>query len=620
MENLRQFKTERENKDYFRTVRNNLSLRKRTASYLAVGAIAGVGGGLAMLIPAIGPLIAAPTYLTLLSVSTTLVGGAVLTGVPLAAQYALLRKDNKLYKAERGIQSAAKIQTKLNEKEYTDRQYARMIRKRDKKLEKFQKVYDTYERKTQKLAGKVHGVYNVEAKELNTDDNYVPGRLGRFTDKGSFVYNRRMKKFAKYRPIFDELHEDLVDFQNIRDRNGTSVEDFKANLHERSVPQRTVRGAKKVGHATKTGAGYVASGAGYVYGHSKNGLKRVYGATKGFYNNHSHREYESSYGSNPAFGMPNYIERNASGMSIYEQLRESAASFGLSDSKGELTRYNTRKKTYEVIQPKVIRGGMMNKENYFEHLQNESIHSHPFPIHNRVTMQDYQEFYDREDANLSNNMSSIANSYSNFEKRFNDAQDYIDKESIETKLGNGEIFVQLDIDKPNFTVYKRFDDLQKAMAYTRCLEKFGADKFRNKECDGFRMTTWEKELDGTYTPVKDLCTKVSDEKELELSEKAMQNAFIREMYLLHLNNYIKSNGTSPASTLEVIQGIDDLAGYDKLSAKELLERVKNMPAININELKGNENELDDKTLSELDKEFYTRQFYRNSERTNETTV
>ena len=92
------------------------------------------------------------------------------------------------------------------------------------------------------------------------------------------------------------------------------------------------------------------------------------------------------------------------------------------------------------------------------------------------------------------------------------------------------------------------------------------------------------------------------------------------MYLLHLNNYIKTNGTSPASTLEVIQGIEDLAGYDKLSAKELLERVKNMPAININELKGNENELDDKTLSELDKEFYTRQFYRNSERTNETTV
>ena len=217
MATLLDYKRENENKNYFRVVRDNLSLSKRTATYLGIGTIAGGIGALTMLIPAIGPIIAAPTYFTVLSVSSNLVGAAVFGGVPLVAQhYAILRKDNKLYQAERAIQSAGKLQVKLHDKgdKISDRKFAKLSAKRDKKLQRFEKVYNTYQRKTEKLAKKANVKYDV-VKDETIDLNTKSTLIGKMTDTGSFINNRRRKKFLKAARIYRDLHEDKVDFYRI---------------------------------------------------------------------------------------------------------------------------------------------------------------------------------------------------------------------------------------------------------------------------------------------------------------------------------------------------------------------------------------------------------------------
>ena len=244
MINLNQIRCERENKDYFRAVRNDLSRSKRALSYSSMLAIAGVGGGLIMLIPAIGPIVAAPTMATLIGVSSNVVGAAALTGISAGAHFSALRKDNALAKAERSIKGASKIEVKLQKKEnISDRQYAKLAAKRDKKLEYFDKVYRMYERKTNRLARLMGEKYDVETiKHIVTDEK----------KQDSLLYNRRAKKFHKVSTKYDELYKDWKDYNKIR--SGEATEEFLANLHYNSVPQKAKRGAVAVGSATKQGA------------------------------------------------------------------------------------------------------------------------------------------------------------------------------------------------------------------------------------------------------------------------------------------------------------------------------------------------------------------------------
>ncbi len=608
--NLRTYIVERENKDYFRAARNDLSLKKRTASYITVGAVAGVGGALAMLVPAIGPLIAAPTYFTLLSVSTTLVSGAVLTSVPLAAQYALLRKDNKLYKAERSVQKAAKIQAKLEDKDYSDRKYASLTKKRDKNLAKFNRVHDMYATKTKRLAAKLYATYDVEKHELNADDAvYAEAEaktgLGRFTAPGSRIYDHRMKKFEKYRRVYDELHEDYVDYHNIEGKVGTSVQDFKDNMAYRSARKKTVRGAKKVAGATALGIGAVGRTGIYAYGASKGALKR-------FYAKHFMHEYESSYDSPEATGMPAYVERSTGDMNIFARLRLVAESIGSANTEDELVAYNPKKDVMESLQPRFVRSPLMTKEKYLDKLQNESVEKMPLPVRKGVSLGDYEGFYKevKEKPEYADRMKNIADAYSDFNKSVSNAERYLDKESIDGTVVNSKYYVQLDLDSPNVSIYKEFDDLQKAYVYTRNLESFGAENFKNKNCSGFRITSWKKEGFNTYSVNTGLSTKVTSEKELEESQKQMHSAFLKEMFELHRTYYIKTDETSPSSTVEIIKVIEEMTGNGTFTKEELVEELRSMPSLSINTPTAEEHEIKGKPTSEINKEFMSKQFDR----------
>ena len=722
MINLNQIRCERENKDYFRAVRNDLSRSKRALSYSSMLAIAGVGGGLIMLIPAIGPIVAAPTMATLIGVSSNVVGAAALTGISAGAHFSALRKDNALAKAERSIKGASKIEVKLQKKEnISDRQYAKLAAKRDKKLEYFDKVYRMYERKTNRLARLMGEKYDVETKEhIVTDEK----------KQDSLLYNRRAKKFHKVSTKYDELYKDWKDYNKIR--SGEATEEFLANLHYNSVPQKAKRGAVAVGSATKQGAlktGHAAKVGGvYVANagiHAGHALKKTYGVSKkaysktasvlgreggkakfkmekalakeknrklaveravqagmklglsekkarkmaeesvfvpgygivgrndiltnrmkdktksgaikvgdsaklggvyvanaGIYTGRALKRYynvakdrlsqkevtidDSPYWTEGGdYTVPPYQASKLDDMSLFDQLCNTANLYGKVNENNELFRFDEKTKSYETLQPRVIKNPLITKEKYFANLQNESINSHPYAVSKKADLESYVNFY--ETTKYSNQMNDIASDVVDFRDAYDKTRNYVAENSIKVP-NNQNIVVQLDLDEPNFTEFKTFDNVQDALVYTRFAQKLGANAYEDSKCNGFRITTWQQEPNGAYSPVVPFCTKVSSDAELEQSNEQMRNSFLREIKTLQRNAYMMNRETSKTSTIELIQSIESMSGNEKLSKEQVEQLYKNLPTFDLNTLVGDEKAIDSEDFSKLDQEFYARQF------------
>ena len=736
MATLLDYKRENENKNYFRVVRDNLSLSKRTATYLGIGTIAGGIGALTMLIPAIGPIIAAPTYFTVLSVSSNLVGAAVFGGVPLVAQhYAILRKDNKLYQAERAIQSAGKLQVKLHDKgdKISDRKFAKLSAKRDKKLQRFEKVYNTYQRKTEKLAKKANVKYDV-VKDETIDLNTKTTLIGKMTDTGSFINNRRRKKFLKAARIYRDLHEDKVDFYRIK--NGKDMEAFKENLNARKVSHRVASGATAVGHKAKSGATAVGSaskngilkagakinsrlhgvgksksaksttkksnvvkmGFGKIatstksgarkisayfkdkynnakmqrqarkdavtypegmsenrkraierarfkqtdvettktpsrtqlllqafkekYGVSKeivkSGFNKFYGASKGvaekFKNRYLTRFRPVERASIQHMEMPGYTRTEIDRLSLFEQYKLLKQTY-LSGN-DNLIRINERTRTFDIVQPRELDSTEFSKEKYLNSLQNVNTDIAPMPVLNNITFDDYLNYYSSSE--YDEKASKLYIAYKDFEKKFRYVEKLIDSNSIDTQVDDSEIFVQLDIEKPNLTLYKKFDDPQKALAFTRFVQKYGTDNLLKENCEQFRVTTWQKEETGAYKPIVLLSNLVEDKIDLKENNEQMRNSFFREMRTLQKNAYVLNEETSKFSTVEMIKQIENWSGNGQYSEEQIKQILETMVDVDINALIGEEKLEDSKLFSQREKDFYTYQFSRKE--TPENTV
>lgn len=633
--NLMKIKKERENKDYFHVVRRDLSTYKRVGSYLSFGAIAGIGGCAIMLMPAVGPLIAAPTLYTALAYSTNIAGAALLGATPLAAHVGFMHIDNRLRKAERGIKKATAIEVRMQEGRDTmsDARYAKLSRKRDEGLMRFNKAYEIYERKTNRLARKLGYTYDVETQTLNEIDGSKA-----LDKKGTFLHNRRLKKFNRVSRWYDDLHEDLTDYNNLK--AGIGVDEYKKNIAENRARARAKRGAIHGYDVTKRGAvrGYDASkyggvvmanavlrGADWTARHGKSGakktanvLKKTYGAVKGKL---AHKDVaptidDSAYYTpkESTFTPPAYRLNPVDEMTLFDQLMFSAQMATPTIKDNGLIKYDPKDNSYHVVQPRIVRNPLINSQKYIESLQSQDISECPY-AYKDVSMQDYANYYEGTDSE--EKMHAILNDYVDIEKKFADVQDMLEEESIKAET-SGQFVIQLDLNNPKFTINKVFNDVQEAVAYTRFANALGANAYNNGDCDKFRITTWEKEQEGGYTPVVELSTVVTNDKELEASEEKMRNAFLREMRTIHRNAYVLTGEASASPTVCILRDIENLANGKSYKAKEIEEMYRNLTDIDLNTLVGDAS-VNGAEYKQRELEFDIKQFSERDGRTGKHT-
>lgn len=249
--NLLEYKRDNHNRDYFRAVRNDNSMAKKIGTYAVSSVIVGGLAGAVFLFPAIAPIAASPTLLTALAYSGNLVLAGVAGGAGYGLHRAVMHKDNKLSKAEKSIEKAAKIENKLNKyrdgdrDNISDRKYAKLTRQRDRKLMYFDTVHDIYHRKVDKLATKLGFKLSDEYIKDRTANPFVAETdTAKLAQVGSSAWmnTRREKKLIKSFEKLDDLHEDYLDYLGISGSDLSVVEDYSNNLDERRIINRTRRG------------------------------------------------------------------------------------------------------------------------------------------------------------------------------------------------------------------------------------------------------------------------------------------------------------------------------------------------------------------------------------------
>ena len=273
-----------------------------------------------------------------------------------------------------------------------------------------------------------------------------------------------------------------------------------------------------------------------------------------------------------------------------------------------LIRYNTKTNAYDLVQPKFYKKSLVSKGTYLNDLQNQSIYAGPLSMLDGVTMDDYVNYY--SNTVYEDKMNAISEDIKNMDERFKTVEKTIDEGSIKTQSPECDIFIQLDLDSPKCTISRKFDDVQKALAYTRFVQRIGSSNFEKGNCDCFRVTTWQKVLNGIYKPVYSLSNVVDEMEDVKDCNVEMRNAFLREMRTLHKNDYVKNQTVTPLSTLELIQKIENLSGNGNYTEQELKRIYSEMTSVDLNSLIGEERLEDEKTFSQREKEFYQLQFSR----------
>lgn len=249
--NLLEYKRDNHNKDYFRAVRNDNSMAKKVGTYAVSSVIVGGLAGAVFLFPAIAPIVASPTLLTALAYSGNLVLAGVAGGAGYGLHRAVMHKDNKLSKAEKSIEKAAKIEKKLNKyrdgdrDNISDRKYSKLTRQRDRKLMYFDTVHDIYHRKVDKLATKLgYKLSDGYIKDRTAKPFVAETDTAKLAQVGSnaWMNARREKKLIKSFEKLDDLHEDYLDYLGISGNDLSVVEDYSNNLDKRRIINRTRRG------------------------------------------------------------------------------------------------------------------------------------------------------------------------------------------------------------------------------------------------------------------------------------------------------------------------------------------------------------------------------------------
>lgn len=590
---LRKVKEEKRRNSYFKSVRNEQSVLKRVATYATVGAIAGFVGGLVILMPA-ALAVAAVGPAVLPYVTTNIVYGTATVVPPLLAQhYGVLRKDNKLGKAERKIQSAAKLQLKLMSGKLSDKKYNRLINKRDNKLEYFNSVYASYQRKTQKLARKLNARYDLKTKELIENDTERTGLFAGFTDKGSFLYNRNLKKFNKASKILENLEDDKIKFEKIR--AGVSAHEYKKYLEENKKMPKVIKAAKGFGSKASALKDGLKSASTYVYGTSKGAITRA----------------KTKLGVMLSKGKAapvdfSYVRRDSDDLSLLEQLRMSFQTEAIQRDENKILPFFFKKNNAFVLQPRKIKNPLLTKNDYLELLQNESIKVTPFVVSNKVELSDYVKFY--FGTNFEDKANNICKNLLLAEKEFENAQKFMQVNSMNTLTNNTKYRIQYDFDNPKISITKEFDEIQDGLIYTRFIQSIATKLLKDKQCDSFRVSTWQKQPLMPYVPITEFSVFAENEEQLVDINEKMRNSFMKEFKNLQRNDYLVNAKPSKLTTVELVQEIEKMSKNGDYKIKDIENIYSKLPQYDINSYIGDTILPDGTSFMEREKEYFRNQF------------
>ncbi len=652
MINLLEYKRETHNKDFFRAVRNDSSIAKRVGTYAVSSVIVGGLAGAIFLLPAVGPLVAAPTLITALSYSGNFVLAGLAGGVGYSIHRSLLHKDNVLSKAEKSLQKAAKIEKKFadykeNNRDMSDRKYARMIKARDRKLMYFDTVHDVYHRKVDRLATKLGYKLSDEYIKDRTANPFVAetdAEMLKKQGRSEWLNNRRAKKLVKKFEKLDDLHEDYLDYLGIKGNDMSQLEEFSKNLDQRRVINRTKRGlsaikgkifnpesaaerqkkreerekedtagnptihtpSPKGGISTPKPAAaektswfskwFRKSASAATAGAASTGKPVVIGET-------AHDTSFEDALENDQTIAPAYVD--VSDLSLFDQLVMSAQIVASDRDRLNLVKHN--EDSVECIQPRFAFASLSTKKGFMKSLQKESVSNAPYPIADKVTVDDACEYYK---GSYGKEMQGIKAAVKNLKDVSNLLDVYIDSQNLDT---NGTQFlVQLDFDNPKFTVTKEFDNAQKALAFTQLAESTAREQKINNNCDGYRITTWTKRENEAYQVALPLSAVVVDPITMEQAKERMYNSYLYETMNLHRTLCIVEDRKIKDSTTEIIKIINSYTGMPT-SEKEIVKSIERMPMLGVNTLIADEIALDAETFSKRDKQFRKEQFCRNPE-------
>lgn len=600
MINLVDYKRDTHNKDYFRAVRNDNSTTKRVGTYAVSSVIVGGIAGAIFLIPAIGPLVATPTLMTALAYSGNLVFAGVVGGIGYGIHKSILHKDNVLSKAEKSIQTAGKIEKKFadykNQGEYlSDRKYAKMIKKRDKKLMYFDSVHDMYHRKVARLASKLgYKLSDNYIKDRSTNPFVVETDTTKLKQKSKLEWleGRRTKKLIKNFEKLDDLHEDYLDYLGIKGNDISVLEEFSANLDERRVINRTKRGVSTLKNRIFSSQ-------------PKSKIKNLFNK-KNIINDLATDDANFvSALTGDKTSAPAYVA--VDDMPLFEQLVMSAQI--VASNRERLNLIKHEEDYVECVQPRVALSTLTSKQGYMKSLQKESISLAPFPILDKVSCEDACEYYNG--SKFEDKMKGIKSAIESMQASSKELGEYIDTQNLDTNTTH--FLVQLDFDNPKFTITKEFDNVQKALAYTQLAESTAREQRSIDNCEAYRVTTWSKEANKPYQISLSLSSFVYDDKSMEQSKEKMYNAYLSETENLHRSLKLNEDRELKDSTTMIIKTINSKTGMPT-AEKEIVNSFAKLPTFGLNtfiadELGGAE------PFSERDKKFRKEQFCRNSELT-----
>ena len=621
MVNLLEYKRETHNKDYFRAVRNDSSIAKRVGTYAVSSVIVGGLAGAIFLLPAVGPLVAAPTLLTALTYSGNLVLAGLAGGIGYSIHRSLLHKDNVLSKAERRIQKAAKIEKKFvdyenAEKEISDRKFARMIKTRDRKYMYFDTVHDMYHRKVDRLAAKLGYKLSDEYTKNREANPFVaetdPTKMKKVSNI-EWLNNRRAKKLIKNFEKLDDLHEDYLDYLGIKGNDLTQVEEFSANLDERRIINRTKRGLSAI--KNKIYSPESAAEREKKRQERENARKTPTPTVVAADTNSSTAKRTSKRTMND-FSIEDALRNdgtvapeytNVNDMSLFDQIVMSAQIVSSNKDRLNLVKYDEEK--IESMQPRFAIAALSTKQGYMKALQRESVSNAPYPIMDKVTCDDACKYYKDSEPKNYRAMTCIKNELETMLKNSEQLEKYIDKQNLDTQ--GTEFLVQLDFDDPKYSINKKFDNAQKALAFSQLAECTASKLRKNNECDAYRITTWTKEAEKPYQASLNLSSVVVDNLTMKQATDRMYTAFLSETMNLHRTLSIVEDRKIKDSTVDIIKVINSYTGHTT-DEREILASINKLPTLGLNTLIAEEIMLDDKTFSERDKLFRKEQLCRDS--------
>jgi len=646
MINLLDYKRETHNEDYFRAVRNDNSLAKRVGTYAVSSVIVGGLAGAIFLLPAVGPLVAAPTLMTALAYSGNLMLAGVAGGVGYSVHRSILHKDNVLSKAEKKLQKVAKIEKKFADakeanKEISNRKFARMIKSRDRKLMYFDTVHDMYHRKVDRLATKLGYKLSDEYIKDRTANPFVAETDAEKLKKqgrSEWLNNRRAKKLVKSFEKLDDLHEDYLDYLGIKDLE--KLEEFSANLDERRVINRTKRGLstlKNKVYNTESAVERANKREERAKEREREREENNTGNGQGTTNETTRKDSPfsrivtatKSAGSSVKNKIGKYFEKNGTPYEYDEEFVEnlrndttSAPEYAVDVSElplldriimaGQIVasdrdRLNLVKRNENDVlcmQPRFAFDKFATKKGFMKSLQRESVSNAPFPIADKITCDDACEYYADS---YGEQMQGIKSAVKRLDDASNSLDAFIDAQNLDT---NGTQFlVQLDFDNPKYTVTKEFDNAQKALAFTQLAESTAREQKNENNCDAYRITTWTKHENEPYQVSLPLSCLVVDPMTMEQARERMYSSYLHETMNLHRTLYMAENRKIKDSTTEIIKKINSYTGMST-TEKEIVESISKLPTFGVNTLIGDEFGADAKTFSEREKQFLRNQFCR----------